>query len=181
MGGERVGLAGWTLLTWLLVACAPGPEDAATSTEPTTSGTPSGTTLGTTTDAADGSSASAPEPPPDEPIDVMDFSRCDGSERDPLCIATDETCICGPGCFEYGPAGAPGRCPLGPFVALCPGGEDTPYVCVIPCTVDGDCPDPQMVCRACPPAFEYACLHLGSFYEQAGFNAGPLMCTWPKA
>src|SRR5690606_29468105 len=129
--------------------------------------------------AVDGS---GPVGPPLPMIDVMDFSRCDGEERDPQCVVTDETCICGPQCQEYGPAGYPGRCPLGDFAALCPGDTaEAPYTCIIPCTIDSDCPDPQMVCRPCPDSLQMACADLGSFHAGSGLNAGPDMCTWPTA
>lgn len=167
------------VLAWLIAGCSPREPDEVVGTEtaPTTSGS-TADTVGAV-DVSD--DAVQPEPEPEPEIDIMDFSRCDDAEREPQCIGTDETCICGPGCLEYGPAGVSGRCPLGEFAALCPGGSDAPYVCIIPCTDDTDCPDPDMVCRPCPAPFEQACLHLGTFYESAGLNSGLSMCTWPKA
>lgn len=109
------------------------------------------------------------------------YPRCDGSEDDAKCIATEDTCICGLGglgCSEYGPPWAPGRCPEGDFYALCSSAEDA-YVCIISCTEDSDCPDPDMVCRPCPGAFAEHCLSLGELGAEVGLNAGTSMCTWP--
>ncbi|MCX4243133.1 hypothetical protein [Paraliomyxa miuraensis] len=171
----------WSLmvvLPGLIAGCNPREPGEGMNTE--TESVTSGSSSGSTADAAGTVDSSEVGVEPEPEIDIMEFSRCGGTERDPLCIATDETCICGPACLEYGPAGFPGRCPFGDFAALCPGDFDTPYVCIIPCTVDTDCPDPEMVCRPCPAAFEHACLDLGNFYEGAGLNSGFSMCTWQE-
>lgn len=128
----------------------------------------------TPSDASSSTSAtdttSVDEPPT---ISPDDFEPCGASLNDG-CVEGEDHCICGPQCAEYGPAGAPGRCLPGAFFTLC----TQTYVCVIPCSEDTDCPDPNMVCRACPEDIEDACSSLGN-YAAPELNGGPMMCSYP--
>jgi len=107
-------------------------------------------------------------------IYASDFEPC-GADADEKCVSEDGHCICGPGCSEYGPPGFPGRCLRGDFVALC----TWTYTCVIPCSVDDDCPVSEMVCEPCPEEIERACFALGGLGEELDQNAGTGMCTYP--
>ncbi len=157
----------------VLAGCACGPKEPASSASTASSteaATPATTTSTSTTSTWE----------PDPGLEVDDFARCGADASDPACILSDDTCICGPGCNEFGPAGVPGRCPLGEFQALCPGDTGVPYVCIISCTTDADCPDPEMVCRPCPEPFVHACTSLGYWgAPETPYNWGPDMCTWP--
>lgn len=166
----------WTGLLLAAVGCGP----AAKSSDPV-----QGATGGATSPQASSGSSSesgseteetgapAPEPEP-ETIDASDFSRCSPGELDDGCVEGDGHCVCGPGCSEYGPAGVPGRCPLGEYYAVC----SEVYTCIVTCTEDAECPDPDMVCRPCPEEIFYGCRDLGSIGIDEGYNGGDMMCTY---
>jgi len=156
-------------MRWMcvVVACLLGCGTAKDSDAGSGSGTTSETAMG-----EEGSTQARTATTESEGVVASDFDRC-GALVDEACVVGEDHCICGPRCSEYGPAGAPGRCDPGEFVALC----TQTYVCVIPCSVDEDCPDAAMVCRACPEDVADACLSLGEYFLPE-FNGGTMMCSY---
>jgi len=182
-----------TILVALSLACGP---------DPPSSGTEGATTVDTgTTEAADGTSSTGATGttgttgtadttgPTGDVTGAATTSGGDGlSEHAPcpngdecgfnqLCVQTEGASICGPECYEYGPGPAPGRCPPSPvqLQSICPWDNEVPGVCLIMCEDMSDCPDPGMVCVACPEPFLGACNGLW------GFNGtGPNICAWPE-
>ena len=83
--------------------------------------------------------------------------------------------MCGPACYELGPGFV--RCPESPIQeqSICAWeDEHTNAMCLIMCAEDSHCPDPGMVCVACPERYKAACDNLWVFTEK-----GRDICAWP--
>lgn len=151
-----------------------GATDGATAVVPTSGAATSGTSTGTSTGAAEASDGSGTG----QDDGLAEHGPCPTGNECALCVQAEGASVCGPECYEYGPGTAPGRCPKSAIQeqSICPSAKDVPNVCLIMCEATADCPDPGMVCVACPAPFMTACEALWVFSE-----TGPNICAWPSA
>jgi len=174
------------ILAALLPACNPEPGDrasdsageasSAASLGASSTGAP-GPTTGEATTGAPVPGTSEPAPPDDG---LGEYGPCPQGNECERCVQTEDGSICGPRCHEYGPGWAPGRCPETAVQrsTLCPldHAQNTGDVCLIRCGDAAPCPDPKMLCVACPEPFVFACASFADWPD-----GGPGMCIWPAA
>lgn len=140
-------------------------ESGEAATGAGSSGVDGPTTGGTT---AVGSTGPAEDP-------LAEHMPCPNGDECSTCVQSEGASICGPECYEYGPGFA--RCQESAFrdQMACPWGvDDKPGVCLILCGDASHCPDPGMVCVACPEHYKQAC---DAFWMVA--ETGPNICAWP--
>ncbi len=175
------------MLAVCLLACGPdAPGGSEGATEPVTSSQTAGSggvpTTGGSGDATSSSSSSSGGETSGTSTGgdaLAQHGACPGGDEcsiGALCVQAEGASICGPGCAEYGPGPAAGRCPVSAFQSqsICPLTPEVPGVCLIMCEVAADCPDLGMVCVTCPEPFVFACENLWYFG-----GAGPNICAWP--
>ncbi len=137
------------------------PTTTASSTT-TMDATTMGITGTTTTDASTGDG-------------LADHGPCPYWNECEACAQSEGASVCGPRCYELGPGFA--RCPESPVQgqSICVWGADyADAMCLIMCGEDSHCPDPGMVCVACPEQYKGHCHNLWVFTEK-----GENICAWP--
>ena len=143
-----------------------------TGTPTTTASTTTATTTATitTTTMAGGSTSGT-----STGDGLTEHGPCPNGNECEACAQSEGASVCGPLCYELGPGFV--RCPESPVQeqSICVWGADyTNTMCLIMCGEDSHCPDPGMVCVACPEQYKGDCDNLWVFTEK-----GRDICAWP--
>jgi hypothetical protein len=158
------------------LACGPGTpggSDGAGGTSGVMESGEAATGAGSSSSGDDPTTAGGSTGAAEDPL--AEHMPCPNGDECSTCVQSEGASICGPECYEYGPGFA--RCQESAFKdqMACPWGvDDKAGVCLILCGDASHCPDPGMVCVACPEHYKMAC---DAFWMVA--ETGPNICAWP--